>query len=97
MEFPRAGKLDYLLITFIFTVAMFEIEVLRTPPVPPVICPQLVVQDSTKLPGLFAGLVDDVRVFALQNKTSEYLAQHSDQINSQSTSTREANNCNPIR
>ena len=72
MEFPRAGKLDYLLITFIFTVAMFEIEVLRTPPVPPVICPQLVVQDSTQLSGLLTRLVDDVRVFALQNKIADY-------------------------
>ena len=41
-----------------------------TPPVPPVVgAPQLVVQDATQLPGLLTGLVDDVRMFALENKT----------------------------
>ena len=40
-----------------------------TPPVPPVVgAPQLVVQDATQLPGLLTGLVDDVRMFALENK-----------------------------
>ena len=66
MEITRAGELQYLLFTFIFTGA-------RTPLVSPVVCPQLVVQDSTQLPGLLAGLVDDVWVFALQNKTTDFL------------------------
>ena len=81
MEFTSsAGKLDYLLFTFIRTEARLEIEVLGTPLVPPVVCSQLVVQDSTQLSGLLARLVDDVRVFALQNKTADCIGlarQHS--------------------
>ena len=40
---------------------------LQTPPVPPVVgVPELVVQHATQLPGLLAGLVDDVRMLALK-------------------------------
>ena len=46
---------------------MFKTEILlRTPPVPPVGVPELVVQHPAQLPRLLAGLVNDVRMFALK-------------------------------